>query len=264
MDVSINTSMVKFISSLIEEGKRYDGRDFFEYRKIKVIGDFVPNAEGSAYVEIGDTKALAGIKLEVLEPFPDIPDEGFFIVSLEYLSGSYYDKEPGPPSPEEIEYARIVDRIIRGAEFIKTKDMVIEEGKAVWAAFIDIYILNNNGNVVDAALLAAVRALTNTYFPSLIEKNGDYLVEHERTNKKLPVRKDRIPISVTFAKVGGKLLLDPILYEEEAANALVNIGISNAINSIQFMKESLIDLDELLEMIEIAKKERKRLLKYIK
>jgi len=265
MDISINTSIIKFISSLIEEGKRYDGRDFLEYRKIRIIENYIPNAEGSAYVELGDTKVLAGIKLEVSEPFPDIPDEGFFVVSLEYLPGSHYEKEPGPPSPREIEYARIVDRIIRGSGFINTKELCIEAGKYVWSVFIDIYVINNDGNIVDASLIATIKALKNTYFPELIREGDKYIINpKKKTDKKLPINEDNPPLSFTFAKIGSKIVLDPILYEEEAADAIINIGLTNKIHNIQFIKSNPISLEEIDNMIEVAENNRKKLLKIIK
>jgi len=265
MDVSVNSSIVKFIPLLIEEGKRYDGRDFLDYRKIRVIENYIPNAEGSAYVELGNTKVVAGTKLEVSEPFPDIPDEGFFVVSLEYLPGSYYEKEPGPPSPKEIEYARVVDRIIRGSGFVNTKDLCIEPGKYVWSVFIDIYVINNDGNIVDASLIAAIKALKNTYFPGLKKEGDKYIVDYkEKTDKKLPIREDKIPVSFTFAKIGDKILLDPILYEEEAADVIFNIGLTDTIHSVQFIKSNPLSLEEIDNMIEIAEKNKNKILKYIK
>jgi len=265
MDISVNSSMVKFVSSLIEEGKRYDGRDFLKYRNLKVVEGYIPNAEGSAYVELGDTKVLVGIKLEVSEPFPDLPDEGFFVVSLEYLPGSHYEKEPGPPSPREIEYARVVDRIIRGSGFINTKELCIESGKYVWSAFIDIYIINNDGNIADASLIAAIKALKNTYFPKLVKEGDKYVIDYkEKTKRKLPINEDRIPVSFTFIKIGDKVLLDPNLYEEEAADSIINIGITDRVHSVQFLKSSLVSLEELENMIEIAEEQREKIMKYLK
>jgi len=265
MDVSVNASIVKFISLLMEEGKRYDGRDFLEYRKIKIIDNYIPNAEGSAYVELGDTKVLAGVKLEISEPFPDLPDEGFFVVSLEYLPGSHYEKEPGPPSPKEIEYARIVDRIIRGSGFIKTKDLCIEAGKYVWSVFIDIYVINNDGNIVDASLMAAVKALKNTHFPELIREGESYMINpKKKTDKKLPLDENNTPLSFTFAKISNKIILDPNLYEEEAADAIINIGLTDVIHSVQFIKSSPTSLEEINNLIEIAEKNRNKILKYLK
>jgi exosome complex component RRP42 len=264
MDISVNSSIVNFISSLVNENRRFDGREYLEYRKIKVIDNYIKNAEGSAFVSLGNTKVLAGVKLGIEEPFKDTPDEGFFVVTLEHFPGSHYNKEPGPPMPEEIECARLVDRTLRGSDFIDTKKLVIEEGKYVWAIYIDIYIVNNDGNIVDASTLAAVKALENARFPK-IEKVGDtYRIDPKiKTEEKLPLNLRKKPVSITFAKVSNKILLDPILYEEEAATDIISIGLTDEIHNIQFLKSSGITMEEVFDLIDIAKKERRKLLRIL-
>ncbi|MEM0379677.1 MAG: hypothetical protein QW038_02905 [Nanopusillaceae archaeon] len=264
MDISINDNLINYISSLVSENKRFDGRNFLEYRKIKIVDNYIENAEGSSYIELGNTKVLVGIKLDIDEPFPDSPNDGIFIVSLEYLPGSIYEKEPGPPTPEEIEYARVIDRIIRGAHFIKTENLVVESGKYVWVIYIDIYVINNDGNLIDASLLATVRALKNTKFPELIKDGDKYVINYKKkTNKNLPLNLEKMPVSITFAKIFDKFIVDPTLYEERSADSIVNIGLTESINNIQFLKSEGIELEELDNLIEIAKNKRKELLKYI-
>ena len=74
-----------YIKNLVKEGKRDDGRDFLQFRDMKIETGYVKNAEGSALVTLGDTKVLVGVKMEVGEPFPDTPDEGILIVNAELV-----------------------------------------------------------------------------------------------------------------------------------------------------------------------------------
>lgn len=46
---------------LVINGKRVDGRDFNELRKIKIVASPLANAKGSAYVEWGNNKVLAAV-----------------------------------------------------------------------------------------------------------------------------------------------------------------------------------------------------------
>lgn len=46
---------------LIVDGKRMDGRDFKELRKIKIVASPLKNADGSAYIEWGNNKILAAV-----------------------------------------------------------------------------------------------------------------------------------------------------------------------------------------------------------
>lgn len=46
---------------LIIDGKRMDGRDFNEMRKLKIVASPLKNADGSAYIEWGNNKILAAV-----------------------------------------------------------------------------------------------------------------------------------------------------------------------------------------------------------
>ncbi len=65
------------IIELLREGKRIDGRSFEDYRDLEIKVNVIEKAEGSAWVRLGDTQVLVGIKAELGEPFPpDLPDRG--------------------------------------------------------------------------------------------------------------------------------------------------------------------------------------------
>ena len=244
----------KFVKSLVEKGERFDGRKLNEYRKIRIIPNYVKNAEGSCYVEVGNTKVIAGVKLDIDEPFPDTPDKGIFITSLEFLPSSFPTVEAGPPSSEAIEIARIIDKAIRESGFINLEKMVIEEGKHVWLAFIDIYVMNDDGNVVDAGMLSALGALLSARFPEVEEKNGEYIVNPKvKTNKKIPLEISRLPTSISFAKIGSRYVIDPIKLEEESADLLIHFGLSDhGIHGIQTRKSGTISEEDFLNLVDSA------------
>ena len=101
------------IIKLFESDTRLDGRKLTEYRQVKVETGVTPNAEGSARVTIGKTDVIVGIKVEVMEPYPDTPNEGSIMVGAELLPLSSPNFEQGPPSIQAVELARVVDRGIR-------------------------------------------------------------------------------------------------------------------------------------------------------
>ncbi len=119
----------EYMNDLLSRKERIDKRDFMDYRKIAISTGVIPHAEGSASVYIGDTYVLAGVKLDVGEPMPDKPDEGTLTTSAELLPLASVEYEEGPPSPEAVEFARVVDRGIRAAELIDTPALFIEQGK---------------------------------------------------------------------------------------------------------------------------------------
>jgi len=99
----------KFILNLLNNKKRVDNRDFIEYRKIKIKYGHIPNADGCAEVQLGNTIVIAGVKLDLTNPYPSEPDRGTLIVNAEFPPVASPDFEPGPPDENAIELARIID-----------------------------------------------------------------------------------------------------------------------------------------------------------
>jgi exosome complex component RRP42 len=262
MDIDFEENITDYIRKIIKENYRIDKRGLLEYRDIKIIKNYVKNAEGSCYLELGKTKVLAGVKLEIAEPFQDNEDSGILVTTVNLSPVSDINVDIGP-SEESIEYSRVVDRILRESRFINDKELVIEPGKYVWSVLLDIYVLNNDGNIIDASTLASVCALMNTYFPELIKENGEYKINPKnKTNKKLPLNKN-IPVMVSFAKIDDKFIVDPNKYEEEAADMIIHIGLSDKINALQTRKSGSISLEEFNNLLSEAEKFKDYLLKKI-
>ncbi len=222
-----------YICKLAEQGKRIDGRKFDEYRQIEIEINVVNKAEGSAKVKIGNTQVLAGIKMDVGEPYSDSPDSGVLTTAAELIPMASPDFEAGPPRENAIELARVVDRGVRESEVVEIDKLCIEPGEKVWIIFIDIHILDYDGNLFDAASLAALAALFTTNVPverfrSDLEKLQEkfpavknYLKEHQK-DYPLPLKEP--PISCTSVKFNDVVVLDPSLDEEEIADARLTVA----------------------------------------
>jgi exosome complex component RRP42 len=203
-----------YIIKLAKEGKRVDNRRFDEYRNIEIEVNVVNKAEGSAKVKIGKTQVIAGIKMDVGEPYPDSPDSGVMSTAAELIPMASPDFEAGPPREDAIELARVVDRGIRESEIIEVDKLCIEPGEKVWIVFIDIHILDYDGNLFDAASLASLAALMTAKVPAEnFELGEDY---------PLPIKEP--PISCTSAKFNGVIISDPCLDEEEIAEARLTVA----------------------------------------
>ena len=205
-----------YIRELIDRNVREDSRELTAFRKITIETGIIKNAEGSAQVDLGTTRVLAGIKLSLDEPMLDTPNQGNLVVSAELLPLASENFETGPPSPESIELARVVDRGIRAGNCVNLESLFVEE-KKVWSVYIDLYVLNYNGNLFDAGTIAAMSALLNTGVPKY--ENSE-VVRAERPSK---LRIDNIVTSTTFAKIGGKCIVDPTANEMNASSARITI-----------------------------------------
>ncbi|MBN2065270.1 MAG: exosome complex protein Rrp42 [Candidatus Thermoplasmatota archaeon] len=203
-----------YLVKLAQKGKRADGRAFDEYRNIKIEPGIISKAEGSARVTLGNTQVIAGIKMDVGEPYPDSPDSGVMSTAAELIPLASPDFEAGPPRENAIELARVVDRGIRESGVIDVEKLCIEPGEKVWIVFIDIHIIDYDGNLFDAASLAALAALLTTKVPAeRFELGEDY---------PLPLREP--PISCTSVKFNGVVVMDPSLDEEDIAEARLTVA----------------------------------------
>ena len=213
----------KQIAQLIAKGKRLDGRGLTDYREIKVEQGIIERAEGSARVLLGRTEVIVGTKIEIGQPFPDTPNEGVLTVNAELVPLASSTFEPGPPDENSIELARIVDRGIRESKAIDVEKLCIEPGKKVFVAFVDVYVLNHDGNLIDASALAALAALLNTKMPNYEIEEDEVKIKPGYTQ--LPMT--RHPITVTFAKINDNLIVDPWLEEEQVMDARLSMAIDD-------------------------------------
>src|SRR3989344_4390079 len=255
MDVSNLTKL--HLQKMFSLGKRFDSRGLLDFRHFSVEFNISNKAEGSARVRLGKTEVIVGVKLELGEPYADSPDKGNLMVSGDLLPLASPKFESGPPGFNAIELPRLVDRAIRGSEMIDLKSLVVEEGKKVWTVIIDIYPINDDGNLIDASTIGAVLALRKTKMPEI---NSEGKVDYKNKSKKfLPLEEKIVPISFSFYKLGDSIILDPNREEEESCEARITFGASNwkgefMINSCQKKEDQTFTQAEVAKMMSIISK----------
>jgi exosome complex component RRP42 len=258
------------LKKMFKEDKRFDNRKLFEFRDITIEYNVSNKAEGSARVKIGKTDVVVGIKLAPGEPYSDSPDRGNLTVSSDLLPLASPRFESGPPDFQGIELPRLVDRAVRGSGMIDLTKLCIKEGEKVWTIYIDIYPINDDGNLIDAATIGAIAALKKTKIPALTENNT---IDFDKEPKEpLALSKESVPLSFSFFKLGDSILLDPTREEEEACDGRLTFGISKfndeyVANSCQkagnatFTQE---EVDKIMDMLAEKYEElNKKLKKYL-
>ena len=250
MSSLITRVRMKQIEQLIEKAKRLDGRGLGDYREIKVEQGVIEKAEGSARVLLGKTEVLVGVKVETGTPFPDTPNDGVLTVNAELVPLASPTFEPGPPDENSIELARIVDRGIRESKAIDTGKLCVEPGKKVFVVFVDVYVLNHDGNLIDASALAAVAALVNTKMPNYEVKDGEVVIKQGYT----PLPMKNHPITVTLGKINNKLIVDPWLEEEQVMDSRLSMAFNDEGNicAIQKGGSGYFTQQQILEGMKLA------------
>lgn len=237
----------------LAKGKRLSKRGLFDTREISIELNTLQNADGSCILSLGKTKVIAGIKLLPEKPFPDTPDEGSISVNVELSPMSDPNFDTGPPDEVSIELSRVVDRALRESKGIDWKKLCIKEGKFVWMIYVDIYIMNNDGNLFDACEYASLIAIKNARVPKIeVNEETCEIIKGEYTNEKIDFTND--PLLFTFAKIRDKIILDPDLIEEAAQDARFSVAIvkDKKLVAIQKGAEGVFKVDEIKDMVNIA------------
>jgi len=211
----------KSITELIKNGERADGRSSDDYRDISIEVGVIDKAEGSARVKIGNTQIMIGVKPQLGEPFADTPNVGVLMTNSELLPMASPTFEPGPPDERSVELARVTDRCLREAPILDLEKLCIIEGEKVWMIFVDLHVINYDGNLIDAAVLGSVAALANTKIPNATVEDDKIVLDKENPVA-LPVKEK--PLMCTFAKIDDELIIDPSLEEENVMDARISIG----------------------------------------
>ncbi len=204
---------------LLAQGKRMDERGLDEMRPLTIETGLIQKANGSAKVTLGNSEVIAGVKIATGIPFPDTPDKGLLVVNAEILPLASPYAEPGPPSEEVIELARVVDRGIRESEMVDLNKLCLVPGKQVVTVFVDCNIMNVDGNLFDATSYAVVAALRTA-------KMKKYKVEGDKataSDEWVPVPVEKTPVSVTMARIGDRLVVDPNSEEEGSMDMRITI-----------------------------------------
>ncbi|KAL2897388.1 Exosome complex component RRP45B [Bienertia sinuspersici] len=185
----------KFIETALLSEYRVDGRRPFDYRGLTI--EF-----GS---EDGSSEANEG-SLSIYTEFSPMADPAF---------------DAGRPEESAVELGRIIDRGLRESRAVDTESLCVVSGKLVWSVRVDIHILDNDGNLLDAANIAALAALMTFRRPecSLGGVDGQEVIVHPpEVQEPQPLIVHHLPIAVTFAFITDDNIavevIDPTYHEE--------------------------------------------------
>ncbi len=240
------------VTNLVKNGERTDGRAFDEYREISLEAGVIEKAEGSARVKIGNTQIIVGAKPQIGTPFGDTPNVGVLMTNTELLPMAAPNFESGPPDENSVELSRVTDRCIREGEVVDLEKLCIVPGEKVWMIFLDLHVVDYDGNLMDAAVLGSVAALMNTKLPEAKLIDDEVVLDYDNL---IPLPINDTALMSTFAKIGEELIVDPSLEEEEVMGARLSVGITQDGNICAMQKggEKTLTQEEVLKAVSIAK-----------
>ncbi|NP_001085439.1 exosome component 9 L homeolog [Xenopus laevis] len=214
-----------FLLQAITEKKRLDGRQTYDYRNIKIA---FGTDYGCCIVELGKTRVLCQVSCEIVTPKMSRPTEGILFFNLEISPMAFPGFEMGRQSELSVKLNRLLERCLRNSKCIDTESLCVAAGEKVWQIRVDLHLLNHEGNIIDAASIAAIAGLCHFRRPDVSVQGEEVTVYTPEERDPVPLSIHHMPICVSFAffQQGIYLLVDPNEREERVMDGLLVIAMN--------------------------------------
>lgn len=281
----ISPSEKDFINKGIDIDMRNDGRPRIAYRDLTIETGIITQASGSCRLKLSRTDVLIGVKVEIgdiistTETDNNIEseestnqeknivngqsenDKGRIVCSVECSPSASRDFEGKGSNDINNELSQIMNRVLNGPQGgIDLKNLCIIPGAQCWVIYIDVLVLDYDGNLLDTIFLATRAALYNTRIPkAIVQDIGNGQMEFEISDDIEDAEKvkgwEDVPVIVTLNKIGKKYIVDATAQEELCVDSKIMIAINRngEVCTIQKSLNGGIDPSILIEMIHTSK-----------
>ncbi|KAJ4452027.1 exosome complex component RRP45 [Periplaneta americana] len=214
-----------FVLRAITEGKRLDGRNLNDSRELKI---YFGTDWGCCQVSLGETKVLAQVLCEVQQPKPTRPNEGLLFLNVELSPMGAPHFETGRQSELGVQLNRLLEKCIKDSRCVDLESLCIVAEEKVWALRVNINVLNHEGNLVDAASVAALTALCHFRRPDVTITGEETVIHDPSERDPIPISLHHHPVCVSYAlfNKGDSIVVDPTAIEERVAEAQLVFGMN--------------------------------------
>ncbi|KAK6113521.1 3' exoribonuclease family domain 1 protein [Brugia pahangi] len=277
MEVQLSEAEKVFIIHGAQEGLRADGRGPLDYRPIIVQTGVLATTNGSARVQIGSTDLLIGVKAELISVDTTVYRNRLnFFVDCSANATPLFAGRGGEEFADELSAA--LDAAYDNNYVLPDLKKLILSPMHAWKLFVDIVLLQCDGNVIDAAGLGVKAALKDTEISKVIVRpadEGKYTIDLPDDNTVWKLDTSRVPLFVSVNRLGTAKIVDNSLTEEACTRTSVWIAVAPQFVSdinhnqnnqcavkrdgsiITFMRQcggGTLEIDSLEEMISIGLK----------
>jgi ribonuclease PH len=219
---------------------RVDGRRHDELRPVKITRNFIKHAEGSVFIEIGDTKVICTATIEEKVP-PFLKDQKRGWITAEYamiprsaLSRIARESSSGRVGGRTHEIQRLIGRALRSVA-----DLNAIGERTLW---MDCDVIQADGGTRTASITGAYIALSDAI---------NYAIKNKIIERN-PIKDYLAAISVGIVR--GEIVLDLCYEEDSRAEVDMNIvmtgsgrlvEIQGTAETVPFSKE---DMDKMMTL----------------
>ncbi|KAF2477440.1 exoribonuclease [Lindgomyces ingoldianus] len=211
-EISVNER--EFIRQALQENIRLDGRAFDAFRPLELsFGE----EYGVVDVQLGKTRVIARISVDVTTPLPERKFDGIFQIITEFSPMASPAFEVGRPTDAEVILSRILEKAIRRSNALDTESLCIIAGIKCFALRADVHIVDHDGGLIDASCIAVMAALQHFRRPDVLVEGEKATVLSVREREPIPLSILHQPLCVTFSyyEDGEIFLVDANLAEEQ-------------------------------------------------
>lgn len=207
-------------------------------------------------MELGDTRTMAQVSCQVVEPKQARPSDGTLYINVELSPMACPSFEPGRLSDFGVEINRLLERCLKESRCLDSESLCIISGEKVWEIRVDVHALNHDGNLIDACSIAAIAALAHFRRPDVTVSGEEITIHSPEERDPVPLSVHHMPICVSFAffDQGKYLLVDPVDREEKVMDGRMVIGMNKhrEICTLQITGQMLLLKDQVLRCSNIA------------
>ncbi|KAK2964421.1 putative Exosome complex component rrp45 [Blattamonas nauphoetae] len=208
-----------FLLSCLKDGLRLDRRDFIQHRDPEF---FFSGNNGEVEVTRGKTRILARVITIISSPKISKPSDGAISVKVHFPLEQSHSKR-AKFFDRNNEFTRLIERGICDSHAINTRALCIQATKYVWNLEVELTVIEDDGGIVDTALLAAFTAILHYRKPKTrIVGNSLQTLDNEAG---VPLTLTSVPISTTYALFSNidVIVADPTFEEEENADGIFTV-----------------------------------------
>src|SRR5512136_1812940 len=190
-----------------KKGIRSDGRKADELRHVKLEVGVLPNADGSAYIEHGKNKILAGVygPREVHPKHLALPDRTVLKCRYHMAPFSVQERKSPAPSRREIELSKVIRESLEPAVFMEYYPRTMVN--------VFVEVLQADGGTRCASITAAALALADSGIPM----------------------RDLV-VACAAGKVEDKIVLDLMDTEDKMGSADVPVALMPNLNAVTLLQ----------------------------
>jgi exosome complex component RRP41 len=207
-----------------KKGLRLDGRKLDELRPVKLQVGVISSADGSAYIEHGKNKILAGVygPREVHPKHLALPDRTVVKCRYHMAPFSVQERKSPAPSRREIELSKVIREALEPAIFMEYYPRTMIN--------IFVEVLQADGGTRCAAITAAALALADSGIPM----------------------RDLV-VACAAGKVEDKIVLDLFDTEDKVGTADVPLALMPNLNAITLLQmDGTLSTDEFESAVNLA------------